>query len=231
MLSAAGLAAMMVASGVKATPSTNIWNPTTDIQDKRTYHLDIDNYFNFEKLKSKGSDNIPTDVGLLYGLGTGFEVGVDVNEASLNPFLFNVKWGQPEKGKMPAYAVGIQGLGLTSSSNAAILYGLASKNFTKPGRFTLGAYYGQPNVLRVNAAGGRSGDNAGVIAEWDRSFGDKWWASVDCASGVNTYGEISVGGAYNFTKSVSVIVGLVHFNSSAHYANPDTITTQLDINF
>ena len=43
-----GLSVYLMAAGeVIATPSTNIWNPSTDIQAVGVYHLGIDDYFYF----------------------------------------------------------------------------------------------------------------------------------------------------------------------------------------
>jgi hypothetical protein len=230
----ATLAVALTAGSVRATPSTNIWNPTTDIEGKRGWHLDIDDYFSVFKNNTKPV-HAPTDVGLLYGLGTGFEVGIDVDEPVAypvgSPVYLNAKWGLPATKKIPVdFAVGVQNLGFTKASNQMIGYMLVSKTWDKPGRFTLGGYYGMPNVLRVNTVGGRTGDNAGIIAAWDRNFGKKWWGSVDIATGQNTYGEASAGAEYKFTKDIGVIFGYVQPMSRGHVAN-GTFTTQLDVDF
>ncbi|HOX28522.1 MAG TPA: hypothetical protein PLQ76_05135, partial [bacterium] len=67
--------AFFISKPASATPSTQIWIPSTDIQKKGTFHLGIDNYF------TMGTDNtwsMPTDVGIEYGIAKGWEVGIDV---------------------------------------------------------------------------------------------------------------------------------------------------------
>ncbi|MBI2301895.1 MAG: hypothetical protein HYU66_23575 [Armatimonadetes bacterium] len=223
--SLAGLAMLSLAlflGRAEATPSTNIWNPSTDIQAKGVWHFGIDNYFSVNRNRQVPFA-APTDVGITYGLPYGFEVGADVFEPTKHPLTFNAKWGLPEKKSRPAIAVGVFAVGVNRATQGNIFYGVLSKNVSDVGRFTAGGYYGRKAFL-----GGA--EQGGAILAWDRSFGSKWWASVDYASGQNLNGALAFGGSYAFSKSCSVIVAYVIFNN--HSLNPnDTITTQLDCNF
>jgi long-subunit fatty acid transport protein len=219
---AAALAVTLTLAGPGlATPTTNVWNPSTDVQAKGVPHLGVDVYFStFANVTRPYA--APVDVGLTYGLGHGFEVGVDVFEPSVNPLVFNAKWGYPERGDGPAFAVGIQGVGTHETTQSNIVYGLVAKSFREVGRFTLGGYVGHANVI--------GSDNAGVIAAWDKAFSSKWWASVDYASGQNAYGALSGGVAYKFAPNVGVVFGYVFFNESDFFPN-DAATVQVDIDF
>ena len=221
----AGLAGMLATGLSMATPSTNIWNPTTDVQAKGTFHLGIDNYFSIAKNRTKAY-GFPTDVGLTYGPGYGFEIGIDVMEPTPNPITFNAKWALPENKVWPAFAVGVQGVGIHKTTQSNIFYALLAKTWDPVGRITAGGYKGKKSALSA----GRSSGSYGAIVAWDRSFGDKWWASVDYASGNNLYGEVAFGGSYKFAKNVSVLASYVVF--TRHSYNPNnTFSTQLDIDF
>ena len=206
-------------SFVCATPSTQIWNPSTDIQKVKTWHLGIDNYYN--------SDANQYYLGLTYGLIKNVEVGVDLNEPSSAPMLFNAKYGLPETGCLPAVAVGIMNFGTVKDKNDYdIGYLVVAKTFNPIGRFSVGAYHGgNPSLFQDKFD---KTDNTGAIVSWDRSFGNKFWGSIDYASGESSYGETSAGVSYTFADNVSIIFGYVIPNSS-QYQNQ--VTTQLDINF
>ena len=81
------LAALVTGVFVFATPSTQIWNPSTDIQGAGTFHLGIDNYFSIESNTVKPYA-FGTDVGLTYGLMKELEIGIDAVEPSVNPLFF-----------------------------------------------------------------------------------------------------------------------------------------------
>lgn len=215
------LATALFATAAGATPATNVWNPSTDVQPVGTWHLGIDNYFS---VRDNGvrAYAFPTDVGLTYGLIRGLEVGIDLLEPVSNPFLFHAKYGLPETAALPALAVGIQGVGTTRATQANIAYGLLSKTFGRAGRITAGGYHGSKSIL--------GSDNTGAIVAWDRAFGEKWWGSVDYASGNNVYGALAFGVSRKFAPNVGLIVGYVLFNDEQSNRN-DTVTTQLDIDF
>lgn len=207
-------------SAAMATPSTNIWNPSTDIQAKGVYHVGLDTYFSVAKNASKPV-NFPIDLGLTYGVGYGVEVGVDLNEPGANPVLFNAKWGLPENDKYPAVAVGIMGVGIHAATGTNQIYGLLSKTFNPYGRFTAGAYMANPNLV--------GNDNIGAIVAWDKSFGSKWWASVDYSTGRNVCSGLGIGGSYKLASNVGVLVGYTLFPDTATIN--DTVTVQFDLEF
>ena len=212
---------------VYATPSTQIWNPSTDIQAEKTLHLGIDNYFSVFNNADKPYA-LPTDIGLTYGLLKNLEVGIDFMEPSADPLYFNAKYGLPENGMVPALAVGAFSVGTkTDSTNYNILYGAAAKVIKPVGRVTLGYYSGNSKLLLDDK--GESA-NTGFIATWDRQLTDKIWASVDYASGQSFYGCLSYGLSYAFAPNTGVIVGYVVYNNTAINQN-NQFSTQLDINF
>ncbi len=220
------LAALVTGVFVFATPSTQIWNPSTDIQGAGTLHLGIDNYFSIESNTVKPYA-FGTDVGLTYGLMKELEIGIDAVEPSVNPLFFNLKFGFPEAGAVPAIAAGIFNFGTqVNVTDYNIIYVVIAKTFDPIGRISLGYYSGNDKLL-VTETGAAA--NTGFIASWDKAISEKIWLSVDYASGMSSYGSLSIGGSYAFTPATSIIFGYVIFNNNKVNAN-NTFTTQLDIN-
>ena len=212
-----------------STPSTQIWNPSTDIQSVRTFHLGIDDYFSVSD-NSADAYHTPTDVNLTYGLVKNLEVGIDVFEPSAHPVQFNAKYGLPETDSMPAVAVGGMNFGTKADvTNYNILYAVAAKTFKPFPRLSIGYYYGNDKLL-VDETGAKA--NTGLILSLDKQLNDKWWASIDYASGQSWYGETSLGFSYAFAPNASVIFGYVVYNNTDSAVNLNNqFTTQLDINF
>jgi hypothetical protein len=210
-----------------ATPSTQVWNPSTDIQGKGSLHLGIDNYYSVVDNKEKPYAS-PTYVGLTYGLIDRLEVGIDLAEPSADPLYFNAKYGFAENGGLPAFAVGVFNAGTKSdATDYNILYGVVAKTVPALGRLSLGYYSGNDKLL-IDENGEKA--NTGLIATWDKALTDKIWASVDYASGKSSYGSLSAGFSYAFSSKLSVIFGYVIYNNDK--LNPNNqFTTQLDINF
>lgn len=229
------IAAAMVAltsSAALATPSTQIWIPSTDVKGFKEIHVDIDNYTRFSGTTSNGFNPNLYDIGLSAGVlpseNIKLELGVDFLKSGYQsdatygydraPFYFNAKLGTPEdafgiKG-LPAVAIGAYNLGtydkpekaLTTRQN--IIYGLVAKTLPVIGRISAGGYYGSERALG-------KGSNSGIMASLDRSMpeiSDKLWLAVDYMSGNNANGAVSVGGSWAFSKQVSLIVGAVFFN-------------------
>ena len=210
-----GLLFVLMLSLGFATPTTQVWNPGTDIQAAGSTHLGIDNYFN-------ATSAFSPDVGLTYGVIKGLEVGVDLFYPSpAGPFSFNAKYGLDESEMMPAVAVGINGVGVKSDdiyTDFKQIYAVAAKNVGSIGRFSVGYFTANQNVVGA--------ENTGVILTWDKALTDKVWACVDYASGKSSLGSIFAGVSYTFSPNTSVIFGVGRFNSTeTTYA-----TTQLDIN-
>jgi hypothetical protein len=210
---------------VYATPSTQIWNPSTDIQAGCTWHLGIDNYFTVED-KVSGGYSAPTDLGLTYGLAPGVEVGIDAFYPISTPgsqLVFNTKYALPESGIFPALAVGGYGFGLqTGSTDQNIIYGIAASTFPL-GRISLGYFLGNEKLL-VDNSGNK--DNAGVILSWDKNITDKLWTCIDYAGTKSVIGATFYGFSWLFAPNTSIIFGYGTYNNGAK----PTVTTQLDIN-
>ncbi len=226
------------ASFVHATPSTQIWIPSTDIQEFGVVHLGVDNYNTLSKnttAKSIGGDGGGSIVnyGLTVGLipsetvndKFGIEVGIDWREAYDDNLYFNAKAALYEdaifKGS-PSLAFGGYEFGTKSKiTDANIFYGLAAKTIGEIGRISGGYYFGKENTIGIN-------DNSGVLVSFDRSFGDKFWGAIDYMGGDNSYGALSFGVSYALSDKSSFIIGYDIYNSSDL---EDTFTLQLDINF
>jgi hypothetical protein len=212
---------------VFATASTQIWNPSTDIQKMGTVHFGIDNYFSVVKNSTKPYQINP-DLGVTVGFWNYIEVGIDMIQPSPDPFYLNFKLGLPESGNLPALAIGGCNFGTKHDiTDYNLLYGVAAKTLPAVGRFTVGYYQGLNENLFLDET--RKKDSQGFIATWDRVLTDKIWACLDYASGDNWYGSLSLGASYAFSSNVSVIFGYVVFNNDKIVPN-NTFTTQLDIN-
>jgi hypothetical protein len=219
-----------------ATPSTQIWIPSTDIQAFKTVHLGIDNYI--RTTSTNGGANY-FDIGVTAGVlpfeKLQAEIGVDYldggqnTDADKHPINFNAKVGTPEGSLFkdsPAIAAGIFGIGTQPGlTNANISYGLLAKTLPVVGRLSAGGFHGSESVLG-------SGKNNGLLASWDRTMSeidDRLWLAVDYQSGNSAFGALSFGASWAFSKNVSLIVGYDIYNNTYAGGKP-TFTTQLDIN-
>jgi hypothetical protein len=250
------LAMMLVvtaAGAALATPSTQIWIPSTDIQGYKTLHLGIDNYFRASgnpalnpPLGAGLRDNNVYDIGLTAGVlpfeKLQMEVGADYVATGLdfsdnNPAMFNAKLGTPEDSLFPfspAIAVGIYNLGLkqvpTATPGMNMVYGLMARTLPVVGRISAGGYHGSETAL-VGPNGKAAND--GVLLSWDRTMteiSDKLWMAVDYQSGNSAVGALNFGVSWNFAKNVAVIFGYDIYKEKSLAGN-NTFTTQLDINF
>ncbi|HMD68060.1 MAG TPA: hypothetical protein VKF42_04210 [Chitinivibrionales bacterium] len=242
------------APDAKATPSTFIWIPATDIQPFLNLHFGWDAYLN---LRNDGlvSDGYAT-VGVLPFKKIQAEIGVDYRDfsgAHTYPWLFNAKIGTPEDAffkYQPAFAIGGYDFGTRNyDANATtepslgtkfnLVYALMGKTIWKLGRVNVGPYVGavaSNKALFAAASDPKVMDNVGVMAAWDRTMNEispKLWLSVDYQSGRSGYGALSLACAWSFSPNVSVIYGVDFYNDGFyHYTNASapTFTMQLDAN-
>ena len=234
------------AGAALATPSGQIWIPSTDAKGFKELNISIDNYVRFSDAADAGTNfyNAGVTVGVLPFEKFKLEVGVDFltdgnnSVEAQHPIYFNFKGAIVEdaffKG-MPALAAGMYGLGTFDrgatggSTTANIAYGLVAKTLPVVGRLSVGGYHGAEKELGKKY-------NTGILASWDRTMSeisDKLWFAVDYMSGNNAFGAVSVGASWTFTPNVSVLVGANVYNpgQSTLYGGKPTFTTQLDINF
>lgn len=229
------LAGLVLMAGVShATPSTQIWIPSTDIQKYKTFHLGLDSY-----IKTEGNEPTVTNIGLTAGAlpfeKVQLEVGIDWRDAGgehAYPLYFNAKLGTPEGALFegsPAIAIGGYDFGTKKDvTNYNILYGLVAKSFGALGRFSAGYFAGNDKLL-VDLDGDK--ENHGLLLSWDKTvseISDKLWLAVDYQGGESSYGALSFGAAWSFAPNVSVILGYDIYNESAY---KPTATVQFDINF
>ena len=164
-----------------ATPSTQIWIPSTDIQPYKTFHLNIDGYFRASGVaKSPPSASATRDanvydvgptIGVLPFEKLQMEVGFDylttANDPNDNrPFSGNFKIGTPEDSLFtysPAMAFGMYNIGKNPGNGNAplvasgqnILYFLAAKTLPVMGPV--------PSLGRVSA-GYHNGARGALVA-------------------------------------------------------------------
>src|ERR1035437_4118908 len=127
------------ASAAMATPSTQIWIPSTDVQAYKTFHLGIDNYFRASGVAKSPPSATATrdanvmDIGPVAGISPfekvqaeiGFDYLVNANDPNDNhPWSGNFKIGTPEDSIFkfsPAFAVGMYNIGPSQSTSNAPL--------------------------------------------------------------------------------------------------------------
>ncbi len=240
--------ALLIFQGINATPSTQIWIPSTDFQGWKTLHLGIDNYIRTSKINGVRGAGI-YDLGLTTGLlpfkKLQGEIGVDYlsmgdNVYDDHPFYFNAKLGFPENAlfkNSPALAVGGYNFGLKKNlTDYNIIYGEIAKTIPFIGRLSAGYYKGNSKVL-VDENFVKA--EKGILVSWDRTMSeisDKLWVAVDYQGGKNYLGALNIGASWAFSKNVSLIVGYdIYNNKNAYYnmnnQNANSFTTQLDITF
>lgn len=234
-----GVMATMTMWGVAyATPSTQIWIPSTDIQPYKKVHFGADTYIKTasqEGFTEPTVTNLGLTVGVLPWEKFRMEAGIDYRDSGGNhtfPLLFNAKIGTPEDALCkysPAIAIGGYDFGTKKDvANYNIYYALAAKTLGKLGRFAAGYYTGNDKLLtKIDG----TKDDDGVLLSWDRTIAeisDKLWLAVDYQGGKNSYGALSFGAAWKFAPNIGVILGYDIYNESVY---KPTATIQVDIDF
>lgn len=231
------MAVLIAVSIAQATPSTQIWIPSTDIQPYKKLHLGFDTYMKTEKnsgTREPAVINNGLTIGVIPGDKLQAEVGIDqritgTEPSDSSPLYFNLKAGLPEdaffKGS-PAFAVGGYDFGTRKDvTDYNILYAIAAKTFAL-GRLSIGVFSGNDKLL-VDGSGKK--DNTGILASWDRTMteiSDKLWFAVDYQSTKSGYGALSAGASWKFADNVSVILAYDIYNNDN--LKP-TATIQVDI--
>ena len=219
-----------------ATPSGLTWIPDTDTQTAHVWHLDSDTYIYSGGLNGSLSNAPYVDEGVLYGVTSRVEVGVDYAAEFANakgvresPFFFNAKYqllAPSASAKCPfTFSVCACNVSPTSAANAQMLYGVGSIAFHNGmTRFTAGGYEGRQSVIGA--------DNGGCLlgAEQYLDKAKKWWLSADFQSGENLYGAINGGLGYNITPNLEVIAGYDHYNDPSIVGANSSVNVQVDIN-
>jgi len=232
-----------------ATPSTQIWIPSTDIQPYKKLHFGFDQYIKDRgnspaAINADGREYNVINNGLTIGVlpleKIQMEVGIDQRTYGAEipdkaPLYFNAKIATPEDSLFkysPAIAVGGYDFGTkeatatTWGTDYNIVYGLIAKTLGKAGRFSVGYYQGNDKLLLDKNL---QKDEKGVLASWDRTISevsDKLWVAVDYMGGENVYGALSYGVAWKFAPNVGVILGMDDWNNSNY---KPTYTIQVDI--
>jgi len=232
----------LVATIATATPSTQIWIPSTDIQPYKTVHLNFDTYIR----DASNDDGSRTAPAVVIGPTAGFlpfekiqgELGFDVisagGDADKYPLYFNGKLATPEESLAkwsPAIAFGGYQFGTKNGvTNQDMVYGLVAKTFPVIGRLSAGYFWGNDKVL-VDQNG--NGDANGMLLSWDRTMSeisDKLWVAIDYQGTNSAVGALSFGASWAFAKNASILLGYDIYNEKAT-GGQNTVTLQVDINF
>jgi hypothetical protein len=239
----------IVATIASATPSTQVWIPSTDIQPYKTFHINFDTYVR-ANTNEDGSRTPPVVVigptfGVLPFEKIQGEVGFDVisggGDLDKYPLYFHGKLATPEDSlfKMsPAIALGGYNFGTKSgdarngelATNQNMVYGLVARTLPVVGRLSAGYFVGNKKVLLDE--NGES-DEKGLLLSWDRTMteiSDKLWVAVDYQGTKSALGALSFGASYAFAKNVSLLLGYDIYNKKAT-GGENTVTLQVDINF
>jgi hypothetical protein len=259
IVAAASAIVALASSMALATPSAQIWIPSTDAKGFKETTLNV---ISTQRLSSKADAGPSTyDLGVLVGVlpleSLKLEIGFDYltsnlqndNFADNHPFYFNAKLATSEdlgfKG-MPAFAIGAYNFGtydkpeVGGSTRQNLIYGLAAKTLPVIGRLSAGGYYGAKRALANGTNTTKTDQNSGLMVSWDRSItevSDKLWLGIDYMSGNNANGELGFGASWAFTKQVTLLVGFQIFNPGYNLTGGETIpggkpafTTQLFVN-
>lgn len=238
------IVSVLISQAAMATPSGQIWIPSTDIQTTGVIHLGFDNYSAINTpmgtAPSTGASNY-YDFGITYGALPGLEIGYDFISVLQYPSVFNIKYAVPE-GSLPfSVAVGGYNVGFVSTDAARgiagndlnIMYGVIAKNIEGVARFSAGYYSANPKNMFFDTAAavnGKNLENSGLLLSIDRQLNDKWWVAADYQGGYNYFGSLNLGMSYAFSPNTSVIFGYNIYTLPGAATGGNTITTQVDIN-
>lgn len=233
----------LAADVARATPSTHIWAPSTDVQPYKKWHITSDFYLPAENDAAGARPNTITNFGLTAGVlpfqKFNAELGFDHKSGygSLDdyPFYFNLKLGIPEAafGRFfPAIAAGIYDIGTRNGrTDYNVVYGKVGKTISvgefSLGRFSAGYFKGDAKLLLHNG----KKDNDGALLCWERTMSeisDKLWVSVDYQGSRSSYGALNLGFSYKFSDNVAMIFGYDIYNDRDLV---NTFTVQADIDF
>jgi hypothetical protein len=230
------LLGLVLTGTANATPSTQIWIPSSDIQKFASIHLNDDLYAR----PSKPTILVlgPT-AGILPWQAIQAELGLDLffqgnHELDKHPLYLHGKIGTPEDSMFkwsPAFAVGVYNVGFKKDlTNQNVGYALLAKTLPLLGRLSAGYFFGNDAVL-VDEKG--DAENHGLLLSWDRTISeltDKLWLAVDYQGSRSALGALNFGAAWTFAPNISVIVGYDHYLNH-DIAGKDTFTVQVDIAF
>lgn len=197
--------------------------------------------------------NMEVGVDMLQPIDSGVCAGALNHGATItqcgtlgDAFLFNAKIGTPEASLFdwsPGIAVGIFNVGFQPQvTNMDIADLIVGKTIGALGRIHVGAYWGNAGSALMHQGGdlANGNENYGWMVAYDRGMlpikdaaGNEYNRLViaaDYASGKNFIGGGGVGGAYYFTKDISLLTGPVWFNDTTINGQWKW-STQLDINF
>jgi hypothetical protein len=220
----------IAATIASATPSTQIWIPSTDIQPYKTVHLNVDSYVRTKKENPANLTGASSGQGLppLYVIGPTVgvlpyekvqaEVGFDLMYGGANtgfgldkyPAYGHFKIGMPEDNTwIPAVAVGMYNIGTKSgdarkgelATNQDIAYGLVAKTLPVIGRLSAGYFVGNKKVLVKDTV-----DASGNFRSDEKGVLLSWDRTLTEISdkiwvGVDYQGSKSAVGALNFGVS------------------------------
>jgi hypothetical protein len=228
----------------RATATTHIWGPSTDVQGFGLWHITTDLYISMMQDASGYQlppiSNLGLTVGILPFKKINAEIGIDhkagMGSLDSNPLYANFKIGVPENafGSIsPAIAIGAYELGTKNDlTNFNIIYGKFAKSF-KMGKLNLGrislGYFAGNHRLLLDGHGQK--DNKGAMAAWERTFpefAERFWLCIEYMGTKSAYGSLNLGASWKFASNVAFLAGYELYN------NPkliDTATLQVDIDF
>jgi len=257
----AGVLCVGSATLAPATPSTQIWIPSTDIQPFNVWHLGLDNYTRASAtshfVEGQRDPNI-YDAGITVGVlpfdAVKAEVGADylVNGTAYDndPFYFNAKVGVPEGTlytnsvglNSPALAVGGFGFGTNSKKSSAtrtdqnIVYGEVGQTIPAFGAIpSLGRFsvgYYSGNKDVLRGTDGEAA-NDGILASWDRTMSEIS-DKLWVAVDYMGGGNFNSGVSFGAAWAFSKNVSVIFgydMWDKPSLAGANTLTAQLDINF
>jgi hypothetical protein len=241
-------ALMSLPQAAEATATTHIWAPSTDVQPFLKWHITGDMYLPVETDAAGQPYAAVTNAGLTVGvlpfkhvnMELGFDHKTGYGALDRYPLYLNAKLGIPEDalGKyVPALAVGVYDVGTracqkatVTGTNADVLYAKLAKTVNPLGRFSVGYFSGNEDLL-LNEKGEK--DNSGLMAAWERALGeisDKLWFCLEYMGSESSYGTFNVGAAWKFADNVSVLAAYDIYNNR-DLNLPDTFSLQVDIDF
>ncbi|MBI5177938.1 MAG: hypothetical protein HZA04_01600 [Nitrospinae bacterium] len=232
------LSLLLLSGSAWATPSKLMRIPATDVQPYGTFHLNIENNTTMFRQQAIGGHADATTFGLTAGFldmeTFQIEGGIDVREPTDYPISFNAKAATTEAafGQWgPILAVGAYDVGTDKLKNDYnIVYGEASKTISFLGRFTVGYYTGNADMLKdVRGAS----DNHGLLFGFDRRMpevNEKLWFGIDYMAGRSIYGAVTFGIGWSFSEKATLVIGYVRYNEEA-IARANVMTWQAHFDF
>lgn len=220
-----------------AIPTSQTWIPDGRVQKHQRFRWDSKVAFTPDKRSTDVAAQTPfIDQGVTYGVFDNNVVGIEAGgdwwepqaKDNMRSLHGHFKVAIQESDKIPNFALGVYNFGFqANTSDENIIYVLVAKTFDSVGRFQLGGFVGNKNVL-VTETGAAAND--GFFFGYARripQISEHFNLLFDYQSSLGQKGALSLGARWDYNADTSFLVGYSTYNNKAIARDVITIIVSL----